>query len=145
MTWNYSHQNKGRVCIRTLQTFQLFYSGLANTILECCTMLFQYLLCTSVEVELWLVAWKHCLSCYEDWHIPTVCVICVSCLDNVDSFVVIIWHNLDSGKTLQNIYCLWTNMAEIWPTYFQINFLQKGFLRILSSLFGVGYFFRRLR
>ena len=36
-------------------------------------------------------------------------------------------------------------MAEIWPTYFQINFLQKGFLIILSSLFGVGYFFRRLR
>ena len=46
---------------------------------------------------------------------------------NVDSFVVIICHNLDSGKTLQNIYCLWTNMAEIWPTYFQINFLKNHF------------------
>lgn len=26
-------------------------------------------------MELWLVAWKHCLSYYEDWHIQTVCVI----------------------------------------------------------------------
>ena len=36
-------------------------------------------------------------------------------------------HNLDSGKTLQNIYCLWTNVAEIWPTYFEINFLKNRF------------------
>ena len=45
---------------------------------------------------------------------------------NVDSFVIIC-HNLDSGKTLQNIYYLWTNMAEIWPTYFRINFLKNRF------------------
>ena len=45
---------------------------------------------------------------------------------NVDRFVIIC-HNLDSGKTLQNIYCLWTNMAEIWPSYFQINFLKNHF------------------
>ena len=41
--WNYSRQNKGMVCIRTLQTLQLFYSGVSNTILECCTMLLQNL------------------------------------------------------------------------------------------------------
>ena len=53
-------------------------------------------------------------------------------------------HNLDSGKTLQNIYCLWTNMAEIWPAYFQINFL-KNRSENFEFFFQCWLFFPKLR